>query len=187
MPGTFDTLFDDDEPMGAFGGYRPPYQNVVAVPASNRLGPGPVTPVTDATAASGANGDAAAPSVLTYPDGSPGMDINTGQPYPRPDRLNMQNNIATGQVLKRLADAPPGDIPNPNVMFAMLFPHGSLMDDQRPLGRQDGPFDQTNTNVSAYNFGVVGAAAGHDLEDLLRGAGSYNLWRGNPSPSPVEP
>lgn len=39
MPGTFDTLFDD-EPMGAFGGYRPQFQNVVAKLADNRTSPG---------------------------------------------------------------------------------------------------------------------------------------------------
>lgn len=173
MPGYFSSFFDGDEPTSFFGRYRPR-----AMPPSNSDSH-VLVPINDALPAPLPT-SGAAPDVLTFPDGTPVMDFNTGQPYPRPDRLHMQNNIATGQVLRQLADAPPAGLADPNIMFGLLFPHGSLMDYQRPLSQPNGPFDKAKTNVSAYNFSVVGAAAGYDLEDLLNGAGSYNLWSGNP-------
>lgn len=186
MPGTFDALFDDNAPMGFFGGYRPQYQSVLATlggaPNANQ-----VTQVTENAATPGANGTGGAvPNGLTYPNGSPVVDVNTGQPYPQPDRLNMQNNIATGKWIKAATELPGGDLGDPDLMMAMLFPHGSFMDYQRPLGHREGPFDPANTNVSAYNFGVVGAAAGYNLDRLLKGAGQYNLSAGNPTNAETE-
>jgi hypothetical protein len=168
MPGTFRYPFGDPETTGFFGGYRPP--SVASDDAT-------AVPVGETTPAS----SPAATDVLTYPNGKPVMDFNTGQPFPRPDRLDMQNNIAAGGLIKQAVEAPGGgDVPNPDLMFAPLFVHGSVMDYQRPLGHPFGPFDKKKTNISAYNFGVVGGAAGYDLDRLLKGAGSYNLWRGNP-------
>jgi len=167
MPGYFSYPFADDQTTGYFGGYRRP-QSAAADPN--------IMPVSDTTSAQ----PNAAPDVLTYPNGQPVMDFNTGQPFPRPDRLDMQNNIAAGQMINRLTDSPKfGDLSNPDLNFASLFLHGSEMDYQRPLDHPNGPFDPNMTNVSAYNVGVVGAAAGYELEDLLEGSGAYNLWRGN--------
>ena len=166
MAGYFDSLFDENEPTGFFGGYRPSMANSPA---------GPIAPVGSSTPAPQPAPGVVA-DVLTYPDGTPVVDINTGQPFPRPDRLDMQNNIATGQKISQLADNPNlGDIANTDLLFAPLFVWGSDMDYQRPLGHPFGKFDGNMTNVSAYNVGVVGAAAGYDLGYLLKGAGLYNL------------
>ena len=171
MP-TFSYPFGDDEATGFFGGYRRPTHSFLDPAGDDNF-----VPVNDtAPALSGGAAD-----VLAYPSGEPVMDFNTGRPYPRPGRLNMQNNISAGQMINRLTDNPDlGDLSNPDLMFAPLFVHGSVMDYQRPLGHPFGNFDGTQTNISAYNFGVVGAAAGYDLDRLLKGAGSYNLWFGKP-------
>ncbi|MBV8538428.1 MAG: hypothetical protein JO128_22715 [Alphaproteobacteria bacterium] len=169
MPGTFRYPFGDPETTGYFGGYRRPQST-----SADALSAGPLSDAAPMPSA-------ASPDVLRYPSGQPVMDFNTGKPFPWPDRLDMQNNIATGRMMGRLAASPKfGDVSNPDLNFASLFLHGSEMDYQRPLNHPEGPFDPNMTNVSAYNTGVVGAAAGYDLEYLLNGSGLYNLWRGRP-------
>lgn len=170
MPGYFAYPLEDDEATGFFGGYRRPpvsspsetSDDATVVPESGAA-PAPSTAATD---------------VLTYPNGKPVMDFNTGQPFPRPDRLDMRHNILTGQLIKAAIEN--GQEPwNKNLLFGPLFPAGSIMDYQRALGHPFGKFDPAYTNVTGYNVGVVGAAAGYDLEDLLKGSGLYNLWLGN--------
>jgi hypothetical protein len=151
MPGYFSYPFADDETMGFFGGYRGPTMR----PLSDAANKAPnVVAVSDATP--DVTGD-----TLTYPNGERVIDINTDQPYPRPDRLNMQDNVATGALIKQATETPGGgDIASLDLMFAPLFVHGSEMDYQRPLGHPFGPFEKRYKNLSSYNFGVLGAAAG---------------------------
>lgn len=177
MAGFFDNLLGDDETTGFFGGYRPRASAAPADPSSFLM------PVSDTAPASApSTGTGGAPDTLTYPDGTAVVDINTDQPYPRPDRLNMQGNIATGTLIKQATETPGGgDIASPDLMFAPLFVHGSEMDYQRPLGHPFGQFDKRYTNISNYNFGVVGAAAGYDLDRLLHGAALYAKYNGTSS------
>lgn len=177
MAGFFDNLFGDDDTTSFFGGYRPRPAASPADPTGMLL---PISDTTPAGAAPTATGTA--PDVLAYPDSTAVVDINTGQPYPRPDRLNMQDNIATGTLIKQAIETPGGgDIANPDLMFAPLFVHGSEMDYQRPLGHPFGQFDKRFKNISNYNFGVVGAATGYDLEKLLNGAALYAKYNGTSS------
>jgi hypothetical protein len=162
MAGFFDSLFDA-EPTSFFGGDQ----------SSTASASDPTSP----PSASGAP-----PDVLTYPSGGLVFDINTDQPYPRPDRLNMQENIATGAMIKRLAENPNlDDLSNPDLMFAPLFVHGSVMDYQRPFGQPFGQFTKAYKNVSSYNFGAVGGATGYSLERLLNGAALYAKYSGTSS------
>lgn len=175
MPGYFSYPFEDDEATGFFGGYRRPTRSLSdpTVDAND-------VPVSDTLPPPNAPGGTS--NILTLPDGKPVIDVNTDQPYPQPDRLNMQDNIATGQAISRLADNPRlGDLSNPDLMFAPLFVHGSEMDYQRPLGHPFGPFKKAYKNLSSYNFGVVGAAAGYNLERLLNGAALYAKYSGTSS------
>jgi Bacterial toxin 44 len=61
------------------------------------------------------------------------------------------------------------------------------MDYQRPYGLIAALIDPVHnfldmfTNVTSYNYGVVGAAAGFDLQSILYGAGWYNRTFGNPA------
>ena len=172
MPGTFQYPFGDPETAGFFGGYRRPVTASTTDDAA-------IVPVSDASQVS----SNAATDVVTYPDGNQVIDINTGQPYPRPDRLDMQRNLSTGQAISDQAQysLSEGFPVSRDLMFGPLFPAGSIMDYQRQVGHPFGNFDPTYTNITAYNYGAVGAAAGYDLEALLKAAGSYNLSPlGNP-------
>lgn len=177
MPGTFDTLFDD-EPMGAFGGYRPQFQNVVAKLADNRTSPGQVTPVTDTAAAPAADSDAA-PSVLAYPNGSPVLD-DQGHPYLRPPGLDMQKNLAIGQDIAEKAEQflPTGEPPlDRDAMFAPHFIPGGDMDYKRPVGTF-GSREMQFRPATYYNYGAMAAKAGYGEEEALWNAGLYNRYFG---------
>jgi hypothetical protein len=104
--------------------------------------------------------------VLTYPNGSPVIDPNTNQPYPRPSGLNVEDNVALGE------GATPIDM-------LTWFYHGRPMDYQRLGGAYNGNY----RNVTNYNYGAVSAAAGYSLEDALNNAGTYNRYFGNPKPT----
>lgn len=175
MPGYFDNPFGDDDTISFFGGYRQPSVQSL----SDMTGDATIMPVSHPARAPSSGASA----ILTYPDGRPVVDINTEQPYPRPDRLDMQKNLSIGQGIGDQAQysLSQGFPVSRDLMFGPLFPAGSLMDYQRQIGHPFGKFDPTYTNASAYNYGAVGAAAGYDLEALLKAAGSYNLSPfGNP-------
>ncbi len=129
-------------------------------------------------------GAAAAPSIMTYPDGSPVVDPVTHQPYPRPPTLDMNDNLGVGQSIKRMRTDLPPVAGSGDLAFGSLFPQGAPMDYQRPHGRwaaeHHGDFNGNYTNVTAYNLGAVGAAAGYDLDTLLTFSGLYNQLAGKP-------
>jgi hypothetical protein len=118
-----------------------------------------------------------APVVLKYPSGDPVIDPLTNAPYPQPPPLDMKRNVAFGESIKGHWDAGPAIIEQ--------VVQGQPMDYQRPLGllgvaaKTPGWFVYHFTNVTAYNLGVVAAAAGFDLDTTLRMSGRYNIRHGN--------
>ena len=164
MPGYFASLVDPDQPRSFFG---VPLAADSWTPLDFSDAPPPA-----------ARPDAAPSEPLTYPGGSPVIDPLTDQPYPRPERLDINKNLAFGEWLRRGTEHPAEGLAIPSVTFGALFPAGSVMDYQRPFGHLS-PFDKKMTSVTAYNFGATGAAAGYDLERLLWGAGLYNRTLGD--------
>jgi len=119
------------------------------------------------------------PEALKYPDGMPVLDPVKNAPYPQPEYLDMKKNIAFGRSIK-------GDwLAKPELAEKVVT--GQPMDYQRPYGlpgawlKLPGWFKPEFTNVTAYNVGVVGAAAGIHLDVLLRKSGEYNQKHGNPA------
>jgi hypothetical protein len=117
-------------------------------------------------------------TAMQYPDGSFVIDPNTGDPFPSAG-IDMMANIRAGQRMGEM-----GGTGLTYGIFASQVATGSSMDYQRPDGliaSFRGSFQINYTNVTAYNFGVVSAAAGIPLSNALSAAGSYNLVFGNPS------
>ncbi|GAC1430258.1 MAG: hypothetical protein NVSMB62_27690 [Acidobacteriaceae bacterium] len=99
----------------------------------------------------------------------------------------MRRNIAIGEAIATwantpfydvMSDSPIGSSDFRSINMIILFRSGGPMDYQRPNGWfaafvfKDTHFEYRS--VTNYNFGVVSAAAGYDLNEALSSAGLYN-------------
>lgn len=167
----FSSLFDRSQPTSFFGG-----------PLWLAGGPEPDPP--RATTGESEAPAAGAQDHLSYLNGTPVIDPNTAQPYPRPPKLDVPANITLGTSIAPYAlwNSPEGavaDLRDP--YMAGWFIHGGPMDYQRPHGYfaalRGGPINGFR-NVTNYNFGAVAAAAGYTLGNALDAAGLYNRTLG---------
>lgn len=181
MPGYFGSFFDDDEPQSFFGGYRP--RAATAPTDPNGANASLAIPVSDQTPVPNAAAGGNAPDFLTYPDSTPVVDPNTGEPYLRPSKLDVAANVAFGKSsLAPLAGKSVEGMPTDLRDIGMVdwLSAGAPMDYQRPngyLAATNGDIHMENRNVTNYNMGALAAAAGYSLEDALQGAGLYNRAR----------
>jgi hypothetical protein len=94
------------------------------------------------------------------------IDPNTRQPYPHPPNMDIPANVEAADKANLLD-------------MLLWFSHNGLMDYQRWDGTEKDL--KLYRNVTNYNYGVVSAAFGLNLEEALKFAGYYNLNFGNPS------
>lgn len=111
-------------------------------------------------------------SELSYPDGAPVINPNTGLPYPIPEGLNIPQNIDFAHAYTQANNSWLAR----GLIMGQLFRHGGAYDYQRPV---NGSFQTDYIDVTNYNYGAVAAAFGYSKEDALSAAGIYNRYVGN--------
>jgi hypothetical protein len=130
--------------------------------------------MTDANAGSS---DGTKSKLVSYSDGTPVIDPNTGKPYPMPEGMDIAANV------KAAEDYDP-DATDADRAASMMywFSQGGSQDYQRPDGYFSallfGDYVKSYRNVTNYNYGAVAAAMGYSLDDALTAAGLYNQMRG---------
>ena len=130
---------------------------------------------TAACTGSGCPGQSTAPLTnLTYPNGVTVVDSVTGGPILVPEGVNELTNISIGQALQLAG-------PFEDLAVASIFIQGGAMDYQRTYS-DNGNIVQQLVDYGYYNFGVVAAAAGYNLDELLFAAGIVN--QGNNTSGP---
>lgn len=121
-------------------------------------------------------------SEVTYPNGAPVINPNTGLPYPKPNGFDIQANIDFAKEYMRVNNSPLARV----LIMINLFRAGGSYDYQRPEGliptmMNHETFKDDYVDVTNYNYGVVSAAFGYSKEDALLAAGAYNRTVGNTS------
>lgn len=121
-------------------------------------------------------------------EGNNGQTTPTGATLVMPQGISLSNNAALGEKLSLMPSVftPGGKLPTLSsglaslpakeaAMTALFAPSVGLMDYQRNYSN-DGNINRAYINFGNYNYGVVAAAAGYDLDQALFASGIANLW-----------
>ena len=124
-------------------------------------------------------GASAPGNILTYSNGDPVIDPNTGEPYPLPPGMNVSRAVGEGREISGWWDFLKG------AQIVAWFESGGPLDYQRPAGYLGAllfkDIDLQYRDVTNYLFGAVSAGAGYSKTQTLDNAGAYNKRFGNPS------